>query len=251
MKDYLQNTFYLLSLVRLDTDEIETLLGYLNKLVNTTTSLMKTDFQKLTGSFVQNQEFINENSITEKMLTEIINEHLRALLANTDELKSLHNGYDSVYLNAKHKAVNIDDEETISALLNQISEYPTFEQTMISRSLFSLAEVSEEALKKRIFDFILDIPLEELGEGSFLLYSLDLEMYDLKIMDTEFITRLENHFTELESSNTYEPSRYDFNKKLNYLHNEKKLDKYKNTSEIAKKLSDKMSEAMSNFSLSR
>ncbi len=248
--NHLQKAIYVLSLLPLDKDEINTTLSHLHNLAEETQLLLREKFQRLTGFLIKNQEILYPKSIKKEALIEIIIGHLQGLVNNSNELRGLQdNGYADVYYCASQRKLKIDNQEIVNALLEMVSQYTIFEQTMISRGLlFSLAEVCDDMPKKRIFDFILGIPLKELNEGSFLLYSLDLEIYELRQMGEDFVKQLEIYMAKQEGGKSLGSNLHDFNRKLNYLYNERKLKKYKKSSEIAIRLSNKMNEMMRSFS---
>ncbi len=250
-KNYIENSLFLLSLSKQSKNNINDILGVINRIVSEGNNTIGI-FQSI-NLFLGVQYNLYNLEIEEPILLELIENLINKIVYkkfNRHEYIALtRNELSNVYGYARGKKAVLKNLGLINKLLNEIDTFKVSDKIEICQNfVLNLYEISDTKIKDKIKSYILKINSSEEKElYKKIIFDLTLLIYDFKSLEKENIKELNDYLEQFKVGTSFSSVLYMIDSQIDYLRKDKKISGLDDISKTIKeaieryKASDRMS----------
>lgn len=224
-EEYVVNTIFLISLLKLSPEQIGMVISLVTKVVsesNNSIGIYQSINLFLGIQFNLYQSPLDPDSIirlVETMIGKIVNHRM----SGYEFIAFSRNEVSNLYGYAQHGKAVFENVKLINRLLNEVGDYNTDEQVDLAQSLLlSLYQISNEDVRLKIKEFILKIDISSgVEDYKKLIFGLSLSISGLKKIEESLIEELEKFVSIFKDSKSFTSVLYTLRSQIVFLAKER------------------------------
>ena len=224
-ENVLENTLFVIALVRLDAEKLNSVVSIILKLVLESNNSIGI-YQSI-NLFLGIQYNLYESPMDEKQLIELIETMIIKIVdhkcSGYEYIAFTRNEISNLYGYAKERKASFDNKKLINRLVDEFADYKTDDKIDLSQSLLlSIYEIATDKVRELIRSFILKIDTStETQLHKKFIFELSLVISEIKDIGEDVIMGVSNYITGFVGSKFFPSALYTIFSQISYLVSER------------------------------